>query len=84
MLPQRAWPRRTRLALIAVISLAAVTILSLAPRLPLGPSYHVFADQRTLFGIPNALNVLSNIPFLLVGMWGVLWLIGRSGRASSC
>jgi hypothetical protein len=81
-LPQRAWPRRIRLALIAVLCLAAVTILSLAPRLPLWPSYHIFADQRTLLGIPNSLNVLSNLPFFLVGVWGLVWLMSGTGRTS--
>ncbi len=78
----RAWPRRIRLALIAVLCLAAVTLLSLAPRLPLGASYHVFADRRTLLGLPNALDVLSNVPFFLVGVWGLVWLMSRRGRAS--
>ena len=31
--------------------------------------YHEFADQRTLFGLPNALDVLSNLGFLLLGAW---------------
>ncbi len=35
-----------------------------------------------MFGLPNALNVLSNIPFFLVGVWGLLWLRGSTGRAS--
>ena len=35
------------------------------------PLYHDFADQRTLLGIPHALNVLSNITFCLVGVWGI-------------
>ncbi len=40
---------------------------------PLGqdPAYHAFADQRTLFGIPHFLNVASNLPFMLVGAWGL-------------
>lgn len=33
-------------------------------------AYHAFADQRTLLGIPHALDVLSNLPFLLVGLLG--------------
>ena len=36
--------------------------------------YHNFADQNRFFGIPNALNVLSNLPFLLVGVYGLLVL----------
>jgi hypothetical protein len=39
-------------------------------------SYHAFADQRALFGIPNAADVLSNLPFALLGLWGL-----RSSRS---
>jgi len=39
-------------------------------------SYHSFADQRSLLGIPHGLDVLSNIPFLLAGLFGV-WLVSR-------
>ncbi len=35
------------------------------------PAYHVFADQRTLFGIPHFWNVVSNLAFLFVGAWGL-------------
>eukprot|EP00850_Spirogloea_muscicola_P011965 SM000076S21786 [mRNA] locus=s76:188094:190486:+ [translate_table: standard] len=36
-----------------------------------GESYHTFADRRTLIPyIPNTLNVLSNLPFLVVGSIG--------------
>ena len=34
-------------------------------------SYHLFADRRSWFGIPNTWNVLSNIPFALVGALGL-------------
>lgn len=34
-------------------------------------SYHSFADQRTLFGIPNFSNVISNLPFAVVGVLGL-------------
>lgn len=35
------------------------------------PAYHVFADQRTLLGIPHFWNVASNLAFLAVGAWGL-------------
>ncbi len=38
------------------------------------PHYHDFADTRTLFGVPNAFDVLSNIGFALVGIWGLVRL----------
>src|SRR6516164_7835861 len=40
---------------------------------PIGqdPSYHLFADRRQFLGIPNFANVVSNIPFLLIGLFGL-------------
>ena len=32
------------------------------------------SDVRTLMGLPNAIDVLSNLPFLLAGIWGLLLL----------
>ena len=34
------------------------------------PLYYRFADQRTLAQIPNFMNVMSNLPFLVVGILG--------------
>jgi thiamine transporter ThiT len=31
---------------------------------------HPFVDARVLLGIPNALDVLSNLPFVGMGVWG--------------
>jgi hypothetical protein len=57
--------------------LYGLMIVSLAALLPLPPllqdqSYHQFADQRELFGIPNFWNVVSNLPFIVVGAVGLL------------
>jgi hypothetical protein len=54
-------------------------IVSLLALLPLPPllqdqSYHEFADQREVFGIPNFWNVISNLPFIVVGVAGLLQL----------
>jgi hypothetical protein len=58
-------------AFLLLTLLAVVTVLFLPP-IPQPATYHHFADARTLWGIPNALNVLSNLPFLLAGIWGLL------------
>jgi len=34
------------------------------------PAYHLFADHRTLITIPNFWNVMSNLPFVVVGVMG--------------
>ena len=43
--------------------------------------YHSFADQRAWLGMPNAANVLSNLPFLCVGLWG-LWRLRGDALSS--
>lgn len=51
----------------------AVPILAamLLPGVAQWQSYHDFGDQRTLLGVPHGLNVLSNLPFLVVGALGL-------------
>lgn len=36
--------------------------------------YHAFADQHSFLGIPNFWDVVSNLPFLLIGAAGIIFL----------
>jgi hypothetical protein len=61
---------------LPVLVFWALMAASLAGSLLLPPitqdqSYHQFADQRTVLGIPNFWNVVSNLPFLAVGAAGL-------------
>ena len=76
MIPRR-WERRTRLLVIAGLFLISIIVLCFVPPIPLGTSYHLFADDRRLFGIPNCLNVLSNVPFMIVGVLSLEWLFRK-------
>jgi hypothetical protein len=49
-------------------------VFCLAP-IPQNQNYHAFADGRTLLGVPNVLNVASNLPFLVVGLFGLRLLL---------
>jgi hypothetical protein len=68
-------PRRmSSLDALALLALAVPWIAAaVLPALPQWQSYHDFADQRLLFGVPHALNVLSNLPFLAIGALGLVW-----------
>jgi hypothetical protein len=35
-------------------------------------SRHGFVDRRQILGVPNFADVVSNLPFLFVGVWGLL------------
>jgi hypothetical protein len=50
----------------------------LLPPIPQDLRFHAFADDRTMLGVPNFLNVASNLPFLVVGVLG-LWVTLRKG-----
>jgi ceramidase len=39
--------------------------------------YHNFADARTLLGVPRAQDVLSNLPFIAVGLAGLYYTLRR-------
>ena len=46
------------------------------------PAYHAFADGRTLLGIPNFWNVVSSVPFFIVGVWGLVFLARHPDTAT--
>jgi hypothetical protein len=60
-----------RRGILALVSVAAVVALLLHGRIPQDPAYHLFADTREIAGIDNFWNVLSNLPFLLFGLYGL-------------
>jgi hypothetical protein len=66
--------------LAAALLLVAVRAFS-GPAIPQDPAYSTFADARPYFGVPNALDVLSNLAFLVVAVLG-LRLLGQNGGAT--
>jgi hypothetical protein len=71
----RARPAPLRAALVAAAMAAAVTAVYVLPLARLAHrSTGNFADGRTILGIPNGLDVLSNLPFALVGLLGFVRL----------
>ena len=62
-----------RLVTSAFIALFACIIFFLiaVPFMEQDQSFHLFADTRALFGIPNFWNVVSNFPFVVLGVAGL-------------
>ena len=57
--------------LLGGVAFVAVVGTLMVPRIAQDPSYQLFADTRTIAGIPNFWNVISNAPFALVGIYGL-------------
>ncbi|MEW6038905.1 MAG: alkaline phytoceramidase [Pseudomonadota bacterium] len=62
---------RRRLWGLLLFAFAMAAVVAFLPPLAQPQTYHRFADGRALFGLPNFLNVVSNLPFLLVAMLGL-------------
>jgi hypothetical protein len=58
------------------VALTAAALL--LPRIPQPQAYHDFADHRAWLGIPNFLDVASNLLFALGGSWGLILLSRKS------
>jgi hypothetical protein len=56
------------LACLIILLLLAIFL----PPIAQNQNYHNFSDQRTLFGVKNALDTLSNLAFIIVGLWGLI------------
>ncbi len=85
--------QRFHIALMAMAFAAigfAVFFPLIAPLLPHIPASghshvhahgHAFIDARSFFGIPNCIDVLSNLPFLMGGVWGLIALHSAKNMA---
>ncbi|MEN8236524.1 MAG: ceramidase domain-containing protein [Pseudomonadota bacterium] len=53
-----------------------VAVFIVVPAIPQDLSYHNFANSGALWGVPNFADVVSNIPFVFVGIMG-LWTVAK-------
>jgi hypothetical protein len=60
-----------RVFVFLALMVASLLGLLLLPQINQDQTYHDFADQRTILGIPHFWNVISNLPFIAVGVAGL-------------
>jgi hypothetical protein len=70
--------QRTNTGLLLGLTAVVAVIFSLLPRIPQPHSYHLFADRRGFLEIPNFSDVVSNGPFGVIGICGLLFLLRSS------
>lgn len=61
------------LLITAVLLIISIAVLARINPIQQDLAYHNFADNKRITGIPNAWNVLSNLPFLIVGGYGFVY-----------
>ena len=67
--------RRTAIGLVGGLAGLAAGMALFVPPIPQDLAYHRLADTRPFLGVPNALNVLSNAAFVLVGVLGLRFVL---------
>jgi hypothetical protein len=67
--------RHWRPAVLLLLALAAGVLVLMQGPIAQPDSYHLFADRRSLGGLPNFMNVLSNLGFVVVGAAGLVALL---------
>jgi hypothetical protein len=72
-----------RHALLGIAIVGAIVAAAMSPPIPQPLDYHLFADTRSLLGIPRCLDVLSNVPFAVVGLLGLTVTFSRNANESS-
>lgn len=71
-------PLHHHLPLLVTVLLAAAALVHGPIAQPAG--YHDFADQKVVFGIPHFADVISNLGFALVAIWGWIKLAPATGH----
>ena len=69
-----------RVALLLLVAGGAAVWLFSKPPIPQNTCYHCFADQRTILGVRHFFNVISNVPFILIGAVGLYFLFSAPAR----
>ena len=69
--PPHHTPFSWRHGILLLLALVPLVVLSIVHPIAQDPHYHDFADRRAWLGIPNFADVVSNLPFLFVGLAGL-------------
>lgn len=69
---------REKMALLSIGLIGILVSVGIwwVPSIPQDSAYHNFADCREIYAISNFWNVVSNLPFLLVGLYALCKMYG--------
>lgn len=72
---------RVRVGVLVASAAAAIAVSLFIDRFDAPESYSRFADTRRFLGVPNFMDVASNVGFLIAGALGLAYLRGGGERA---
>lgn len=72
--------KRLKISILGLFIFMLIILTFMTPRQPQDLEYHNFADQRALWGLKNASDVLSNIFIFFVGVYGLWGILHKKLR----
>jgi hypothetical protein len=66
---------KTKIVLVAIVAVIAAMLVWVKP-IAQDLNYHLFADALSQWGVANFWNVMSNLPFVVIGLMG-LWSLSK-------
>jgi len=76
---QQLISQKAAIGVLVIVTVLLVIAVFRLPRIPQPQSYHHFADERSFLGIHNFGDVVSNLPFAIIGLWGIVFLLTPAG-----
>ncbi|MBL1261229.1 MAG: ceramidase domain-containing protein [Thiotrichaceae bacterium] len=62
---------RNKIVILIGLIILAIAVVFVVEPIPQDLAYHQFSDTKPLWGMPNFWNVLSNLPFMMAGLYGL-------------
>ena len=59
--------RKASMGVVVIVTVLVAIAFSQLPPVSQPQSYHQFADTRRFLGVPNFCDVVSNLPFVVIG-----------------
>ncbi|MCL9804172.1 ceramidase [Flavobacterium amniphilum] len=66
---------KQQLVVLYAVSIIAVMAAFFLKPITQDQNYHQFSDSVTLFSVPNFWNVISNVPFIIIGILGLVKIV---------
>ncbi len=82
MSPRIDFSYRARIGVVVASAAAAIVAALLIDPFDAPVTYYRFADDRRILGVPNFMDVVSNVGFVIVGTLGLGYLRGGRGRVA--
>jgi len=73
--------KKEKIGYVIINTVAVLAVIAIMTQDPIAqdPAYHLFADTRGILNLQNFWNIISNFPYLIVGVLG-LYKVVRSSR----